>query len=29
MNENLKICSVCGNEMANSAKICPKCGAKK
>lgn len=24
----LKTCSVCGGEMASSAKACPKCGAK-
>ncbi len=28
MNENLKSCPVCGNEIAVTAKICPKCGAK-
>lgn len=27
-NKNLKICSVCDNEIAKSAKVCPHCGAK-
>lgn len=28
MKEKLKVCKVCGKEMATNAKACPSCGAK-
>ena len=28
-NNKMKICKTCGEEIAKSAKVCPKCGAKQ
>lgn len=27
-NKKMKVCKHCGEEIAKSAKICPKCGGK-
>ena len=27
MSKKMKHCAVCGEEIASSAKVCPKCGA--